>query len=360
VADPLTRTELLARAGVLKIVDPMIDEAYDLYEAKEDDEAHSSGFGWSTAFHASQFPGDDPMACGRHSLYELMGIPNVDPVDRRGRMFMDSGKNLELELVRRFGNAGWLLSADQTGADEFQTNFKDEHTWLSGSPDLLVIPHGWNRAHVVEVKGKGQRRPPKYRSHIDPLAEMRALREEPTPKHIKQLGAYIGLANREFHKRVPRVTLCKHTWSIASNGLCRIHASDECLITIEMQPVVDGTLIYFALDDPTVSFERFYSLNRKSFEEGRARLHEWRENFLNDVLPARNPKWGWSKEPCKWCPYKKHACKPDDKADVATLSESHAVTMAKEINPNYDYQKQRDKVLGRWGVEDPLKEVQHG
>jgi hypothetical protein len=355
----------MARLGMIRIVEPMIETAYELYEANENDQAHSSGHDWSTAFHASEFPSDDPLACERRALYGLMGIPDVDPVDRRGRMFMDAGKNLELELVRRFGSAGWLLTADQTAGDEFQTSFSDRDIWLSGSPDLIVIPPGWNRGHVVEVKGKGVQRPPRYRQLVDPVSEMRGARLEPTPKHERQLGAYIGMANREFHLRFPQVCLCRDTWSVATKivgGECRVHGGDSCLIMIDMQPVVDGTLLYVALDDGTVTYERFYGLKRKAFEQGRTTLARWRKDFIEDTLPPRPDDWMWSKDPwpCRFCPFKKHVCKPDDKEGVDRLSRSHAVSLATQTDPKYSYPRQREKVLGRWEIEDPLKEAPHG
>src|ERR1044072_7487833 len=289
VTDSLTRTEFMSRVGLIKIVEPMIEDAYDLEELKiweGDLDSSPHGHHWSTSFHASSFPGDDPYACPRQALYGLMNVPSGGPVDRRGRMFMDAGKNLELELQRRFGKAGWLLTNDQTAGEEFQTGFVDEFTWLTGNPDLIVLPPGWDRGHVVEVKGKGVRRPPRYKQLIDPIAEMASLQEDPTPKHIKQLGAYIGMANREFNKRIAFVLVCKEDWrvlatmeSLDSNfptAKCQSHKGCEKLI--EMKPVTDGTLIYIALDDGTQTHEYRYSLNVRSFDEGRSQLVRWREH----------------------------------------------------------------------------------
>lgn len=349
----LTRTEFMARLGRLKIVDPMIDNAYGITEEKiwaEDLDSSPHGHHWSTSFHASSFPGDDPYACERLALYTLMNVPESTPIDRRGRMYMDAGKNLELELVRRFGKAGWLLSADQTSGDDYQTNFQDEVSWLSGSPDIIVIPPGWNRGHVVEVKGRGVQRPPRYRELRDPLSEMRVMREQPNPKHERQLGAYIGMANLEFHKRVPQVTVCEETWSVCWDRKCPIHGTACTKRTIEMQPVVDGTLLYVALDDGAVTFERFYSLNRSWFGTGRDTLRRWRQDFVNGELPPRPADWMWSKDPfpCKWCPMKKNVCKPDDKAGITRLEDSHAVGFARDIRPGYSYKNQRQRVLSRW------------
>lgn len=355
----LTRTEFLARLGMLKIVEPMVEDAYLMEEAKIwegdlDDSPH--GDSWSTSFHASSFPGDDPYACERLALYGLMNVPESSPIDRRGRMYMDAGKNLELELVRRFGKAGWLLSADQTSGDDYQTNFIDEVSWLSGSPDIIVIPFGWDRGHVVEVKGRGMQRPPRYRELRDPLSEMRAMREQPNPKHERQLGAYIGMANREFHKRVPEVTVCEETWSICTpmgigKTWCPVHRDMPCLKRrIEMKPIVDGTLLYVALDDGSVTWERLYGLNERWFGAGRATLRRWRQDFLDGELPPRPDGWMWSKDPfpCKWCPMKKSVCKPDDKAGITRLEDSHAIEVATQIRPGYSYDDQRRRVLGRW------------
>lgn len=351
----LTRTEFMARLGMIRVVDPMVEEAYDLEEHRiweGDLDSSPHGEHWSTSFHASSFPGDDPYACERLALYGLMNVPDAAPIDRRGRMYMDAGKNLELELVRRFGKAGWLLSADQTSGDDYQTNFTDEVSWLSGSPDIIVIPRGWTRGHIVEVKGRGVQRPPKYRELRDPLSEMRGFREQPNPKHEKQLGAYIGMGNLDFHKRVPEVTVCMETWSICPDPdhLCPIHGKSCAKKRIEMQPIVDGTLLYVALDDGTVTWERFYSLNKKWFGAGRDTLRRWRKDFINGDLPPRPDDWMWSKDPypCKWCPMKKYVCKPDDKVGITRLEDSHAIEFAKEIRPGYSYPDQRQRVLDRW------------
>lgn len=363
----------MSRLGVVKIVEPMIQDAYDqeeerIWEGDLDSSPH--GHHWSTSFHASSFPSDDPYACPRAALYSLMNVPSGGPVDRRGRMFMDAGKNLELELQRRFGKAGWLLTNDQTAGEEFQTGFVDEFTWLTGNPDLIVLPPGWDRGHVVEIKGKGVRRPPRYKQLIDPVAEMASLQEDPTPKHVKQLGAYIGMANMEFHKRIPYVIVCKHTWRVLQalshigderGQGCREHEGCERLIP--MRPVNDGTLIYIALDDGTQTHEYRYSLNARAFEEGRAQLVRWRENFINDELPERPADWLWSKEPfpCRFCQFKGDTkgtdiCKADDKKGVTKLSESHAIGTSQKVRPDYDYQAQRERVLSRWGVNDTQKE----
>lgn len=361
----ISRMELFSRLGVIKLVDPMIEAAYERQEEaiwRGDLDSSPHGAPWHTSFHASEFPGDNPYACPRAALYTLMNVPKNEPIDRRGRMYMDAGKNLELELVRRFGSSGWLLSADQTSGDDYQTNFSDDLTWLSGSPDVIVIPPGWDRGHVVEIKGKGVRRPPRYRELIDPIAEMRSMREEPTEKHVRQIKTYIGLANREFHLRVPYVWVCQSDWRVlAVQQTAEVVDTPECPTCeggcqrlIEMRPVVDGTLLYAALDDATVTHEFLYSHDAKGFEEGRRKLTAWKDAFARGDLPERPSDWMWSKDPyqCRWCPFKRDVCKPDDKAGIGRLRDSHAIPAAAAIRPGYDYDATRRAVLDRWGSTD--------
>ena len=354
----LTRFEFWNRLGLIEVVEPLVDEAYareeyDTWRYDLDSAPH--GQPWHTSFHASEFPGSDPLACERKALYTLMNVPDSGPVDRRGRGFMDSGKNVEYQLVKRFGRMGWLLSAEVD--DEFQTNFVDSHTWLSGSPDIIIIPKGWDRGHVVEVKGKAVRRPPRYKQLIDPIAQMRAMEEGPTPKHVKQLKCYIGMANQEFHKRVPYVWVCQDSWAVLGTDpenepSCKVHRG--CALLLELQPVVDGTLYYVALDDQTVTHSYLYSIDKADFEEGRAVLNRWKEDFQRGELPPRPDGWMWSKDPypCRFCPLKRDVCKPDDKKGIGTLRESHLTGAAKEVRPDYDYDKTRRAVLSRWGAED--------
>jgi hypothetical protein len=340
----LTRGEFWAALGLMKVVEPLTEYAVEMTELaiwKGDEESSPHGQPWHTSFHASQFPGDDPYACGRAALYGMMNVPSPEPTSRWLRGLGEAGKAIEDFLVRRWGTVGALLSAD-ADADE-QTGFVDPETWFTGNCDAIVIPFGWNRGHVVDVKGK----------FVDVVKDMQHFMRGPDDKHVRQIKAYIGEAHDTFHLRYPEVCVCESTWAVASNivgGVCPIHGGDACLKMIKMQPVVDGSLYYVARDDWNVTHEFFFGYDKNFTEEGKRRLVEWKEHFKEGTLPPRPDGWMWSKEPypCRFCPYKKHACKPDDKEMVERLEDSHAIEYAQSIWPDYDYEATRATVLDRW------------
>lgn len=352
----LTRMEFWSRLGAIKIVDAMTDFAYEMTEKDIwlNDKGNSPhGEPWHTSFHASSFPGDDPYACGRAAQYTMMNLPSPEPTSRWLRMLGDSGKAIEHEVVSRWGQVGGLLSEDTMKSGELQTGFVDPDYWLTGNCDAITIPHGWNRGHVVEVKSKA----------LKVVQEMRMGQRGPDDKHVNQVKTYIGLAHETFHLRNPILKMCQDTWAVAlkipqpdgsHNWACPFHGENaSCLFDLEMQPVRDGTIYYLARDDPSITYEFFYGLDKRFIDIGRERLAEWRTAFRNGDLIPRPDDWMWSKAPypCRYCPFKKHACKPDDKDHVSRLEDSHGIEYARSIRPNYDYDETHKAVIDRWEKE---------
>lgn len=312
-----TRTETWAALGLLKVVDPATRHAFSIAEDRiwrEGLRNNPHGHPWHTSQHASSFPGDDPRACGRKAIYTLMDIPKNEPANRRLVGQGEVGKAIELMLQDKFGMAEMLLSDNENDADvDFQTGFIDEDNWLTGNMDLLIVPVGWDRPHVVEVKSKAH----------DVVLQMKRGERGPDPAHINQCKTYIGFANERADR-----------WP-------------------EYKPVQDGSIFYCSRDDPSFTHEFFYSYDPAFMEQGRDRLAEWNDYFVRGELPP-HPFGGkeWSQLPCKWCPFKKFACKPDHKAGVTKLRDSNGIEWAREIRPNYDYDKKRKAVLTRWGADD--------
>lgn len=305
----LSRRELLSQLGINPLVDPVIELAYARVEEKiwrENLDSSVHGNHWHTSFHASEFPGDTPKACGRKAIYSLLDIPDRDPVEPRGRAIMDAGKALEVEIVRRLHEAGVLISAGPD--DPVQTGFVVPEVWLTGNCDAIIQPPGWNKGHVIEIKGKDP----------DKIKEMQRAQRGPDPEHVNQLRTYIGLANAVSSVMWPK-----------------------------LEPVTDGSLLYVDRSRPRNTFEFYYEINDHFMQTGLARLAEWKELFLEEKLPDRPKRWRWTEEPCEWCPVKK-LCKKDLKEDVYDLPESNAVKFAKEIRPSYDYEATRDAVINRW------------
>lgn len=315
---PVSRFQLFAELGLLKVVEPTTQAAYNkVTEEQWRSEFTESPHGtpWHTSFHASQFPGGDDRACARKSLYTLMNIPRPKPVDRGGRTVMAAGRAIEYELVKTFLDAGVLLSAGPD--DPVQTGFVDANHWLTGNTDAVILPEGWTKGHVVEVKSKDH----------EVVMAMRNGERGPDPEHVRQLKTYIGMANEASAELWP-----------------------------ELDPPETGSIFYLSRNRPAVTAEFFYRMDEEILADGRQKLAEWKENFIQDQLPPRPDGWMWTEEPCKYCQYKnlklsdgtKVGCKQDDLVGITKLSESTTIQFASELNTDYDYDQARAAVLARW------------
>ena len=312
----LTRNEFFNRLQLIKTVEPITDRAFAKAEDErwrnENQEPH--GQPWHVSFHASQFPGDDPLACPRQALYRMMNVPEQSPFSRKSRHLMSIGKIVEYELVNAWHRAGILLSAPPD--EEVQTGFQYPEVWLTGSVDSVIEIDG--RAVPVEIKTKGK-------EHIE---EMLVGKRGPDDRHISQLKVQIALAARE------------NLWP-------------------DKKPITHGFLYYASRDDPTKTAEFRVDLDDHFFDAGIDKLRQWRAYFEEGVLPSINPSkrhpmgWRWSYQPCQWCPFKK-ACQEDHKEGIDDLMESNAVYKAGRIRDDYDAELARLKVLARW------KDKKHG
>lgn len=310
------------------------------------------GHAWFSSFHASAYPADDPLACGRAALYSMMDLPDDKPREPKLSAMFAVGTDLEHHWVRKFAAEGTLLSKSPAVGDDFQTVFIDEEHWLSGASDAIILPPFWRRSHCVEIKT----------TSIEKVAAMRADRNSVPfshPKYIRQLKTYIGLAHEEGF--APVVVVCAESWAITKSfpmdlRWCPIHESFECETReVQLEPPTDGTLIYSSREEPLLTASYYFEYDQHHMESGRARLAEWRDYFLRGEIPP-HPLEGesskWSVQPCKWCPAKRNACKPDYTAKVRRLSESNAIEAAQKIRPDYSYEDTRAQVLDRWHARD--------
>jgi hypothetical protein len=354
----LSRLAFWAAIGGVSVVEPILTTAYEregLRAWRDGDGDAPHGQPWFTSFHASAFPGDDPLACGRLAMYGLMGLPDAEPISPRLRAMFDVGTDLEHNWVRRFAAEGVLLSKDVTAGDEFQTGFVDVEHWLTGNSDAIVLPPFWRKGHICEIKTT---------SH-DKVESMRA-DPESTPwshaKYLRQIKTYIGLAHEAPF--APTVTVCSESWALLSPlGLlawCPIHESFECeRETVKLEPPDDGTIIYSSREEPLTTASYYVTYDPDFMAQGRAKLAEWHEYFLRGELPPHvheGQRAKWSVSPCQYCDYKKTACKPDYEGKVRSVANSKAIEHAKTIRPDFDYDANRRAVLERWNAVDPLEE----
>lgn len=311
----LSRTELFSRLQLIRKLEPITNAAYRKVEEEKwreqtDDSPH--GHPWHVSFHASQFPGDDPMACPRQSLYRMADFAPPEPTSRWLRALASAGKGIEVDLVRAWYDAGILLSAGPD--EEIQTGFELPEAWLTSSVDAVLLPKGWNKPLVVEVKTKWQR----------VIDDMKLGKKGPDQAHINQLKTQLGFVRLYQDQMWP--------------GL---------------DPVTHGYVYYLSRDNPSDTAEFRVDYDEKFFNQGVERLKQFKGFFLEDVLPEINPSkkhpmgWRWSYEPCKYCPAKK-ICQTDFKSGVTNLSDSTGIKESAKIREHYDFEAAKRRVLKRW------------
>lgn len=314
-----SRAEFFTYTQVTRTVEPVVMRAFrEVEDARLRSDQGNSPHGkpWHTSFHASQFPGDDPLACPRQSLYRMMNFPPVDPFSRRSRFLMEVGKAMEVTLVQAMYEAGILLSAPPDA--EHQTGFEYPEAWLTGSVDCIIQPFNWNKPLPIEIKSKD-------RATVEAMQAGRG----PDDAHVSQLKVQLALV-RIFQQEM---------WP----GL---------------DPVTHGFIYYMSRGDKKgeqslLTAEFRVDLDLDFFKIGVARLKEWAELFRRGVLPSDNPSkrhpmgWRWSYQPCQFCSYKK-TCKLDFEHGTDDLTQSIGVDRAEMIRPGYDSEIARAAVLGRW------------
>lgn len=330
----LTRQELFSRLQLLRLMEPLAEEAL---EAREDlawrgklgdDSPH--GRPWHTSFHASSFPGDNPLACPRKALYTLMDIPQDKPFSPKSRLMMEMGKTVEQFYVEGFYHQGILLSPPPW--ESVQLGFTDPETWLTGNSDAVILHPRLGRPIVWECKMKYAR----------DIKAMQVGLKEPDPGHIIQTKTYIAGMR----------SVMKH-------------------LKPDLPEIRDGVIFYASRDNPRDTAEFYIEYDPAFWEKGRAQLKIWKDWFEQDILPSqeagvwpldinakgvevvskRHPlgkDWRWTYQPCQWCDFQK-TCKQDFKDGVVKLSESNGTDMARTFRPNdYSVEKIRDAVFAAW------------
>lgn len=307
----VSREQFMASVGAVdNFVQKLVVDSYENHASNDwsnELEQNPHGQPWHTSFHASSFPGDDPKACPRKSLYTMMGFPKDKKHSHRSISIMDAGKDIEARIVTMLHENGVLLSNPPW--HEHQTGFEDRDVWLTGSVDAIVLPPGWTSPHAIEVKTKSH-------EHVQAMIDGQRSWDDP---HRRQLLTYIAMLNMESKKLWP-----------------------------DLKPVRDGTILYVSRAEPSVMMEYYFELDEAFFDEGKRKLAEWRDMFMEGVIPPRPKDWKWTDLPCKWCDHKKHTCKPDDKQKIEMLMESHGRAWAENVYGEYDGKAVRDSVLERW------------
>lgn len=306
----LTREQLLIALGIVKEgvdLEAITKKAMFDYENehwRKNLENAPHGEPWHTSFHASSFPGDEK-SCVRKLLYTMMDTPEVEPIPAKLRGQAEMGKAVEEFITHKWRYAGILLGD--------QVKFTEDELMLTGSADaILNLAPQYNSVLPVDIKSKDH----------NVISEMQLGMRSYDKKHWEQLQAYIYFCKTN-HKKLG--------W-------------DE----LGLKPAKSGIIYYASRQDPTFVKQFYIRADEEFIERGIENLLIARDNYVDGSLPARPKDWKWSEEPCKWCPFKKFACKPDDKAGVEELEESNAIDYANHVRPGYDYEKTRQEVWKRW------------
>lgn len=379
---PLSRLDLYMKLGLVSMVEPMTEELMverAERELREDEHDSPHERAWHLSYHASAFPGDPEDACARQLVYRMMNIPTAAGatppwVTATGEV----GKAIELDIARAWFEGGRMLGVpeDPSRPDQYQLGFRDREHWLTGSTDLAVLPPGWTRPHIVEVKAKSQ-------DVIDEMISGRLIERNgvvvteprgPDEAHVRQLKATIGLAHEHDWGEV---VVCKHSWRILWSSLiarlrdmnprCPEHGYD-CQHAFRLEQPTTGEIAYRSRSWPMghprhgpcrKSF--FYEHDPAFMERGRAVLREARWHFEQGTLPLRPRHAQWSLRPCQYCPAKPY-CRLDSGVEagrrkvttepVALLAESNGIAHARTIRPGYAYEAARARVLDEWRGEN--------
>lgn len=275
----------------------------------------SGGSRKTTSFFASQFPGEEK-SCDRRLLYTLMNIPEASETNIKLRGYAEMGNAAEYLILHRWGHAGMTVGGSvplEYGQKFEQVRFEDAETWLSGAADaVLDIRPDYDAVLPVDVKSKND----------NVIDEMRASIRSYDPKHYMQIQAYIYF--------------------------CKLYHDDMGWSEMGLKPARGATIYYVSRQDPTKTVEYYFPYSEEVATAAVELLKQTKEAFIENRLPPRPKEWKWSEEPCKWCPFKKFACKPDNTGKVETLSQSHGIEFAKEIIEEYDYDEIREAVFERW------------
>lgn len=313
--------ELFTKLGVIKDhpdLDKMTEKAYaDLEEKiwKENLESSPHGRPWFTSFHASSFPEKDK-PCGRKALYTMLDIPEPAPMSPFLRGVANIGQAVEYQIVYRWAKAGKTLGIDvpkNEGDPLVQLKFEDPKTWLTGSMDaVLDLRPEYDSVLPVDIKSKKH-------EIVEQMIMGQLSYEE---KHFSQVQAYMYLCN-EFHEKMG--------WD-----------------KLGLKPAKGAFIYYASRQDPRTAKEFYIPIDWDYIGEGIKNLLLWKNHFLEGTLPERDKSWRWTEQPCKWCVYKKEACKPDNKENILQIDQSKAIDFAKKLREKYDYEEIRKEVLERW------------
>lgn len=418
VIAPMERFSLYAFLGLVRVMEPhtetLMQRRADVKNvADEYDSPHSRP--WFVSYHGSEAPSSPESACKRYLAYRMMNFPSgtsmppwvttcgtvgkageLDIADawyRGGRLLAipedPEIKAARLEDVRQAVLRGDMDAARQHAErqDEHQLGFVEPSIWMTVSTDLPILPPGWRKPHIVEIKGKAD-------EVLEEMLQGRLLQRSdgtiekvgrgPDDRHVPQLKATIGLAHEyEWGE----VTVCSGCWSILfadiferlarqrmNPAISQQRAAEDNLQccpfcdeeheweTFTLEPPTTGEIYYWSRSWPRKTKSFFYEHDQHFMDNVVKVLGETRQHYINDEIPLRPDHFQWSIGPCQNCA-QKPVCRID--AGLAPrqrkirpenarhkLTESAGVDQTKKMRLNYDPHATRARVFAEWSKDE--------
>lgn len=406
---------MYAMLGLLRVLEPetevlMRERADDLLVSDEFDSPHNRP--WFTSFHGSEFPGDPTTACERYLTYRMMNFPSSEAMPPWVTTTGTLGKAGELDIADAWFRGGRMMAIPEDDAEEgrrlrrvvdaykqgavdvakelyanagiHQLGFVDVEHWMTVSTDLPILPRGWRRVHICELKGKAD-------DVLDEMIDGRLLEKSdgtiertgrgPDEKHVLQLKATIGLAHEYDWGGV---TVCPDCWFIVQADVYErlglpdgIHPRSDALgycprcqgyadvsdlhqseFNFHLDPPISGEIYYWSRSWPRKTKSFYYEHDRPFMDAGLDVLARARQAYIDDRIPERPEHFQWSMGACKQCRYRP-SCRLDSglaprqkKARSENvrhkLTESANVERTLAMRPRYDPQAVRERVLQEW------------
>jgi hypothetical protein len=382
--EPLARFDMYASLGLVSVMEP---ETESLMTERAWDRLRHQDYGpherpWHVSFHGSEFPGVHEDACERYLVYRMMDVPPMSPMPPWVTTTGVVGKAGELDLADAWFRGGRMLSIPEDDAwlpyvegDRIhQLGFVDSDVWWTNSTDLPILPKGWTKPHIVEVKCKASEVVYEMMTGIGKDGVKRDPRG-PDKSHVKQLKATIGIAHEYDWGRA---FVCSKCWFIqqcdvyerlglpggrhplsVEGGFCycpRCGVYDEGVV-IDLGRPTTGEIYYWDRSWPRTTKSFYFEYDSNFVAIGRSVLASAKHAFLYGYLPARPRHFQWGTGPCGDCQFKP-SCRLDEgllprkrkptEQPRTKLEESHVLDHAREVRSDYDYARARARVLQEW------------
>jgi hypothetical protein len=384
----LPRFDTYAALDLIRIMEPeteILMQELALRELVEDEYDSPHGRAWHVSMHASEFPGIPDEACSRYLAYRMMNYLANEPMPPWVTTTGTVGKAGELDLANAWFEGGRMLAVpeDPSKPEINQLGFVDELRWMTASTDLPVLPFGWRKPYIVEVKCKAD-------DVVEAMLQGEivrgrnggsdtVIRRGPDKKHVVQLGATIGKAHEYDWGQV---TVCSKCWFILgadvyqrlsgqyehprsdSHSYCpRCKTYEGNVESFELEPPDSGEIYYWSRSWPRKTKSFFQTYDAEFMSAGLQVVEQTQKAFINDRLPVRPDHFGWSTGACKFCRFKPQ-CRKDEglvkprarkpsEPPTVVLSQSHQLIQTMGYRPHYDGGQTRAKVFKEWGLKDP-------